>query len=350
MISIQVHETRGGNMQRFLLLALFAALAGCATTPEVTYNYYPAKSATTLVVTQTLDCNADKTAMLAVNTAQATTAFTADTSRGPYQLAIKSLDGAFADTDFSLKRSEDGRLQSINQSAMGQGEAVAKAAISAAVAAAAIGGAAPPVGAPQLKECVNLNSWGGGKPVALVYTKTVDLAAQGTGYLNLSDSSNDKGLYNLLQNKLPPVGVKISSGAPLVSAAQDHSHSGDEVVMLTLQDVEIVPIEFDASGSAFATSQIVIPVAGTHTLPIPKAKLFGSTKVALTLADSGAITSIEYGKTTGAAGPLNVVGAAATAAAPETTAAQAADVKAQADLIAQQQRLARCHAQPSLCQ
>ncbi len=94
----------------------------------------------------------------------------------------------------------------------------------------------------------------------------------------------------------------------------------------------------------------MVPSPKTYLLPIPKAALFGKQNFALSLADSGAVTAIEYGKATGAAGPLNVLGAAATAAAPDSTAAKAAEVKAQADLIAQQQRLTRCQAHPAQCQ
>ena len=97
-------------------------------------------------------------------------------------------------------------------------------------------------------------------------------------------------------------------------------------------------------------AKLTAPDAQTYVLPIPKAALFGKQSFSLALSEAGVITSVEYGKNTGAASVLNAAGAAATAQAPETTAAKAADVKAQADLIAQQQRLARCQANPAQCQ
>jgi hypothetical protein len=59
---------------------------------------------------------------------------------------------------------------------------------------------------------------------------------------------------------------------------------------------------------------------------------------------------VDYGKSNGAAGALNASNAILTAGAPESTASKAADIKAQADLIAQQQRLVRCQAKPESCQ
>jgi hypothetical protein len=334
----------------FLVIAATAVLGGCATTPAVTYQYYPVKSLTTFVVNQTIDCNAAKTEMFTVNVPQATTAYSADTSQPVYSVTLSSLDGPFADTDVGAKFSEDGMLQSINQSSTGQGEAILKSAISLAASVAAIGGGAPAKGAATLPECTALATWGGGKPVALTYTLPANLLKV-QGYQVLNGYANDKGLYALLQSQLPTLSVTM--GAPVVlssGARYKDTASRSDIVMLTLQQVESVPVEFDANGSAISTTNIVVPTLSTYTLPIPTAALFGSDKLTLSLGASGAITGIEYAKTTGAANAFNVLGAAASAATPESTAGKAAEVKAQADLIAQQQRLVRCQAQPAQCQ
>ncbi len=337
-----------------IAVAFCAFSAGCATTPSVTYRYYPAKSSTILTITQTIDCNADKTVVFAVNTVQATTAYTADVAQKPFTLPIKMLDGWFADSDITFKTTEDGRLQSINQSTTGQGEAILKSAITLATAAAALGGAAPGGKAPAaLPECDVIAARGGGKPVTLIYAKPVDLSTYGSAeaFVTLNDAPNDKGLYDLLQKQLPALGVQVHGQTTLDSGATYPSPAPDAgVVLLRLQHVARVQIDFTASGQAFVTSYVLVPLLSTYELPIPKARLFGKQNFALTLSDSGAISSIQYTKGTGAAAALNVLGTAATAAAPETAATKAADVKAQADLIAQQQRLARCQARPSQCQ
>jgi hypothetical protein len=95
---------------------------------------------------------------------------------------------------------------------------------------------------------------------------------------------------------------------------------------------------------------VAIPSRETYQLPIPKAALFGVQKFSLSLSEAGAITAVNYGKNTGAAGAANAGASIATALTPESTAARAADLKAQADLIAQQQRLHRCQTNPAACQ
>lgn len=119
---------------------------------------------------------------------------------------------------------------------------------------------------------------------------------------------------------------------------------------LTLQATGKVRVDLTAQGQSIWTGTIQVPLPQTYLLPIPKAALFGKQSFSLSLSEAGAVTSVDYGKNTGAASALNAAGAIATAAAPETVAAKAAEVKAQADLIAQQQRLARCHANPAQCQ
>ena len=66
-------------------------------------------------------------------------------------------------------------------------------------------------------------------------------------------------------------------------------------------------------------------------------------------AESGALTSVQYATNTGAGQALNVAASALTALQGETTAQKVAAVKAEADLIAQQQRLVQCLADPPSC-
>ena len=83
--------------------------------------------------------------------------------------------------------------------------------------------------------------------------------------------------------------------------------------------------------------------------PIPAAAAFGKEVFAVTFADSGALSSVQYVSNTGTGQVLNVANAGLTAFKPETTAQKAAAVQAEADLIAQQQRLVQCLADPSSC-
>ena len=86
-----------------------------------------------------------------------------------------------------------------------------------------------------------------------------------------------------------------------------------------------------------------------YDLPIPKAAFFGTQTFSLAVAESGAITQIGYGANSGASQVLGTAENAVNSFAGQTTAERAAEAKAEADLIAQQQRLIRCIADQINC-
>jgi len=95
---------------------------------------------------------------------------------------------------------------------------------------------------------------------------------------------------------------------------------------------------------------MAVPQQGAeYNLPIPTAPIFGGQTFAVSLGESGEITSLSYGKTSGLGSALGATNDVLGAFKPETTAAKASEVQAEADLIAQQQRLIRCRLSPSQC-
>ncbi len=327
-----------------------AVLVGCSTVPSVQYSYYPAKSNTLVTVTQAADCNSSKTAVVVVNSPAVTTAYSSDFSKPPYKINVADVKGSFADSDFAFTLYDDGRLKSINQSTTGQGETIIKSAVALATALAPLGGGAPvTAGAGTLPECTTIGTWGGGKPVTLTYSANINLTAA-SKTSPLKPASGSLSLYNLLSKQLPVLDVKVGALTPIVSGARAGSAPTGDFVGLTLQEIAAVSVEIRADGNTIWSSDVIIPGVNSFVLPIPKAALFGKQSFSMTLSEAGAITAIDYGKTTGVSGALNAAGAIATAAAPPSAATQAADVKAQADLIAQQQRLVRCQADPAKCQ
>lgn len=328
-------------------------LSACASLPEVEYSYYPAKSQALITVTQTLDCTTDKKAVIVVNTPSVTAVYFADVTKGPYRIKIKDVEGTFSpftDSDISFSFYDDGRLKSINQSTTGQGETIIKSAVSLA---SALGGAAPPPPGQTLTICDKIDNWGKGKPVTLVYSGTIDLATKLGQSVPLAPAVTSRKLFADLKDdpSVPIMAVQVGAAPPTDNGAKYlGAETSADYVPLTLQSTASVVVTVKASGAAIWNAAVPVPLPQTYVLPIPKAALFGKQSFSLALSEAGVITSVEYGKNTGAASVLNAAGAAATAQAPETTAAKAADVKAQADLIAQQQRLARCQANPAQCQ
>src|SRR5262249_20860385 len=119
-----------------MCMSLVTLLSACATTPEVTYNYYPSRSETTITLTQTIACNTDGNTLVVSNQPGISTLYSADHKNGPFTLRIKALDGFLADSDINIDLYDDGRLKGINANTTGEGEAVIKSAITLATAVA----------------------------------------------------------------------------------------------------------------------------------------------------------------------------------------------------------------------
>jgi hypothetical protein len=325
-------------------------VVGCASTPDVTYQYYPAKAVTTVTVTQTVDCDASGKELIVLNTASVTTAYMSDLDKSPQKLRIKDLGGQFADTDISVTWFDDGRLKSINQSSTGEGEAVIKAATSLIAAVAPIGGGSQTAAAtPPTDACTEIKNWGGGKPVTLLYSKVLSHAEKLDPGYNLE--GQPAALYQKLKLRLPILQVRIGAIAASreVVDASAAASAPEGAVMLKLFKTGKVNVDVSAQGQSIWKGDVTVPNAGDYSMPIPKSALFGKQTFSLVLSESGAVTTSGYGKNSGAAGALNALTSFDSTLAP-SDAAKAAALKAQADLIAQQQRLARCQAQPDKCQ
>ena len=95
-----------------------------------------------------------------------------------------------------------------------------------------------------------------------------------------------------------------------------------------------------------------IPIAQNGTdfeLPIPKARAFGKRTFAVTLDGAGAITALQYAKEAGVSQMINSSDAVLKALSGKSTADRALEIKAEADLILQQQRLVTCLADNANC-
>ena len=110
----------------------------------------------------------------------------------------------------------------------------------------------------------------------------------------------------------------------------------------------MVTISTVALKKSIGDATVLIPRAETYKLPIPKPVLFGKQTFAIGLTDTGAVSTISYGKVDGSASALNSLSALASA---QTTvaSAKAAELQARADLIAQQQRVVLCESKPDQC-
>jgi hypothetical protein len=326
-------------MMKFMTMILIIGfLIGCATIPDVTLNYHPAMWNSVVTVTQTVGCTTDKKRLVVLNTPSVTTTYFSNVNK-IFEIKMKKLEGGFNDSDFNIVFTDDGRLKSINQSTTGQGETIVKSAVAVAVAIPmlSLGPEAPKVSKRLLEACHIIDSWGNSKPITLNYRVTINSENLGQT-LNFEPTPDSYELYERLKDQLPDLTVKcdiISKSDSRGSYAQSTTASNDEV-LLELQKISSATISIGDRNGLIGYARIVIPEDDTYTLPIPKAALFGKQIFSVSLSEAGAIMSIGYGKNAGTAGALNALGSIVSTQTAET---KAAELKAQADLIAQQQRL-----------
>lgn len=355
------------------VLAASAFLAGCATVPDVSVSYRPVKWAVSVTVVHTLTCNRDNNLVAVQRGATFQPIYSAAAESAAYRIQLKDLDRFYADSDIALGFTDDGRLKSINQTTVGQGETVVKSAI-AAVAAISTMRAAAPITAPPAPGVqlfwsnVPQGEVKGAQPsricaiirnnsiVALDQLPQVSLVQSTVlraGAMN-SQAEPSKDQEKLLQD-LRVAGLDLSAKASATLGTEElqpisnlKSIVTSNEVPLTLQRMVALSAKVEDVQGPIGTKSAPVPTAETFVLPIPKAALFGKQTFVLILSESGRISTLGYGRTTGVPGAFNAATATATAEITEDN-AEAAALKAAADLIAQQQRFNTCKLKPADC-
>lgn len=327
-------------------LALFV---GCAHVPDVSLHYHLAQTRASFKVVRTVACDAQNRAIVA-NAVTPTVVHTADPASA-YALNLTGLRGQFSDNDLKFDLTDDGRLKAVNTTSTGQGEAILKTVVS--IASAVFGLDAVATVLP--KECADIRKAGDGKPLTLTYEADVDLRANAAaGQPIRADTTSDhyaQALINAIGDVCafvestepgrPPLASREPAGTPQLTARQPGS-----VKIKVVAGASKTP----CGGSVIWADRLPAAQLGTlYTIPIPAPAAFGKQTFAAAFAESGALTSIQYASSTGAGQALNALGSAVAAAKGPTTEQKAAEVKAQADLIAEQQRLVQCLADSKNC-
>jgi hypothetical protein len=324
----------------------------------VTVNYYLAQSKVAFKVTRTVGCDA-KNNIIVANAAAPEVTHAADKS-APESLGLSPLNGTLSDTDVKFEFYDDGRLKSVNATGTGQGETILKTVITIAAAVAAFDG-----GTTQFpEECTFIKEAGAGKPLTLTYEGEVKVTKP------TADTKEKSGAISWIE--IPPdaasgvYAAKLTKAIGRVYAGIEGSESssapvsvGKEkgAVQVAARQPGVVKFKVTAGcndgscpSAALWNDSLPVGQLGTrYVLPIPVAPAFGKQVLAAAFAESGALTSVQYTSNTGTGQALNVANAGLTAVQGETTAQKAADVKAEADLILQQQRLVQCVADPKNC-
>jgi hypothetical protein len=190
----------------FRALCMSVILTGCSSIPDVQYNYYFAKSETSVTVAQAISCDASRTNLIVTSTSSGPTmAYSADTA-SMHSINVRDIEGefhTFVDSDATFGFYDDGRLKTINQNTTGQGEAVIKSAVSLATTAIPLfaGFRAEAVAPPETDACKIIDTWGGRNvkagSVNLSYSTQFDITHVLGKSFTAPPSAASKQLYDM---------------------------------------------------------------------------------------------------------------------------------------------------------
>ncbi len=315
-------------------------------------QYYLSAARVTFKVTRTIACDTVLSKVISTGDATPAVQHYADRKVNPQSVSVAPLKGLFTNTDVKFEFYEDGRLKGINESTTGQGESILKTALSiaSAIRVGTVGIASRDM--TKAVDCTEISRIGKQAPISLVYFGEVDVTKAGSQ--SLEADSLTKVYVQLLKDALDPVCAvvgEVQKGVkPLTYAERD----GD--VLVPMRQPAYVGIRVAASRQADCSGGDTIwngfVLAGQkgepYSLPIPKAAMFGKQTFALAVGESGAVNSIQYATEVGTGQVLNVISSGLDLLQNEDT-KRANAARAEADLIAAQQRLLKCRADPKNC-
>lgn len=333
------------------IVSLFI-LAGCSTIPDAQVSYYQTKTQITIKVTRSVLCDQENLPHVA-NTVIPSVTHSADLMNAR-SLRLTGLRSAFTDSDVKIEFYEDGRLKTINATQTGQGEVILKAATTLSSTLTAFVADSKIPAFPN--ECAFVKKIGGDKPLTLTYEGTVNPSK--TGRQDIEPDAASAAYADKLKSAISGICVVVKDAIVPEQPVQYKANDGD-VLIVARQPAQLnVEVGTQMSGNGCSTEASAalwrgrIPIAQLgkeYQLPLPSSVAFGKLTLGAAFAESGAITSVQYVSNSGVTSALGATNSLATIAQGEATSATATRLKAEADLIAQQQRLLQCQADPKSC-
>lgn len=336
-----------------IVAAAVTSLIGCSHIPnKMEAGYYLPKSDIRIKAIRTVACDANNNPIVATSVTPLVVH-----SADPAQHRTLSLDrfqGALSDADVKVDYFEDGRLKGINASTTGKGETILKTTTSLAQTLALMGIERPDTQKAVFdRECQFIKSAAGGdKPLSLTYEDGIDI---GTG--SAQEIRPEGGSLYYHANLIRALGVMLASVTGIQRPDYDQigitpkdSESG--IPGIKARQPGSVSLSVSASNNPIPLWEGKVPVAQVgreYTIPIPKAAVFGKQSFVVSFGESGALNNIQYVSNTGTGEALNAVSFIQAALQGDSTETKVKNVKAEADLIYQQQRLVQCKADPTTC-
>ena len=335
-------------MKKFSILlasGLTFVLSACASTPDVNLNYYLPNSKIDFKVVKSVTCDVDENLKIAASPLIETTDYSDYQSDKRY-ISIKELDGMFSNSSLAVTWYDDGRLKGINSKSTGVGTSVINSITEAVITGVSLAGL-------RSSHCDQINATDD-KVVSFTYvyktlnSDNVDSVIDRNIQLELTQESKKKRSdFELESYILDTHGAKITqSSFELVSLG----NSGDnDFIPLQLRSPSQLTMSLKDNKGKSKKAKKTIAGVGTYSVPIPKSAAFGATEFALSLFPTGGIETISYGKESGIGAAADTGKTFLSRFESETAGEKALNFKNEADLIAQQQRLIRCEADPASC-
>ena len=358
-------------------------VSACASLPDAEIGYYLPKPELDITVTRTLACDSDKK-IQSVTTPTITLSHVADYDNWQ-TFTLDDYGGTFADGELTFNFYNDGRLKGINTSSTGKGKAIIEGAVKLGLGIA--GGGVKLDGAPK-HFCDFIDNQNTTKTtetsVTFVYTGRAALADGNSENVPLyltreSLISQARFISDPIEPSMNDLfgelSVELSAESiPTGNRYKLKSENDTDVIKLSLNNIaqrrvkvistgslplsEECPVDpscTDGAQNALPEQSITLAARGKAkdkliTIGIPKPALFGSTEFELALSEAGDIQKLRYKIGSGAADAIDLANAIDDATSGSSYSDKAAEVKAQADLIVQQQRLANCLADKTNCE
>ena len=362
-------------MRIAVIFVVIFILTGCASMPDVTVPYRLARTDLGLIVTQTGSCTTDNVPVV-VTDVKFTPAYSADISdAGLKHFKFDDLGKGFSKATAVISYYSDGRLKSVNSTHTSQlGEALP--AIAALLKTVVGAGEDPVAGAEAATAdvCDYFRSADGKPaPLTVVYRGGTEFPDPQAGEVDLQQLTVppehvDKllavfGVINVVYQITRPADADCIDFAGIPCAPVENPSPGSVPTLaghtgkkITLREPAVARVVVAVNPPGDSTDPVVysalVPVGQhgeTYELAIQKGAWFGDNSVEIAVAEDGRLAKVSYGAGGSALGSAGALQTLDDAFAEPMAAEKAAALKAESDLIFEQQRLVLCRADPESC-
>lgn len=343
---------RKSRSKLLLLSFVCVCISACGTIPAAKIGYKDADSSVSFKVVRSVICDKNNLPIVA-NAVTPTVVHKAGSK--DHAIDLSKLRGKFVDSDVKIDFYDDGRLKAVNTTQAGQGEAVLKATVTLA-------GTILSLTDSDTKKykaaCDFIKAQAGEKALSISYEHEIRVATSDKDKVQMFEPEASSAHYaRQVEPAIGGICAKVTGiGSPVAPVTFASTEETRTAPVLNARQPGWVDVIVMSGNQATCTSTALwkgrLEVAQhgqDYTIPIPSPTVFGKLTFGASFSASGALSSLQYASSGSATQIVGGANSLLTIAQGETTAQKVAETKADADLIAQQQRLLSCLADPKAC-